>query len=244
MSKDLILDHTDAGTSNVVSIMRNAPLANFPGCRDLHAYWDALRGARIMPTRNEFDPRGVASTLSNTFIAEKIAPRVARIRVAGTVMNDVLGMDVRGMPLTSFFDPEARDVIAEATTEIFNNPSMVVLELTARVGITRKIIQGRMLLLPMSDEEGDVSRIAGCLDLPKGLNRKPRRFQVASLRSSNLTGDPVRALPNQVPEFTRPTEQPSYAFAEKPTVFRSQRTVSSTLQTPKPSGLRLVVCND
>ena len=46
----------------------------FPACRDLMAYWDALRAKRQMPARSEFDPRGIEQSLAYTFVAEKVAP--------------------------------------------------------------------------------------------------------------------------------------------------------------------------
>lgn len=249
MTTDNILILTGSGDvqapSNVVSLADSAQTAatgRFPACRDLHAYWDALRGSRIMPARSEFNPRGIEQTLAGTFIAEKVAPRVARIRVSGSIMNDILGMDVRGMPITSFFDPDSREALADAMQEVFANPAMVVLELTARVGMARKVVHARMLLLPMSDTEGQVSRIVGCLDLPKGLSRTPRRFEITSIRSSNLTGDPIRASLPQEQEFKAPAPAPSYAFAETPSEFRSSRRPEQTQE--KPKGLRLVVCND
>ncbi len=82
-----------------------------------------------MPARSEFDPRAIENSLASIFVAEKVAASVARIRVAGAILNDTLGMDVRGMPLTALFEPTARDSVAEATRDLFASPAMVVLEL-------------------------------------------------------------------------------------------------------------------
>ena len=57
-----------------------------------------------MPRRAEIDPRGIENALEYAFILERIAPGMARIRLAGIHLSDLMGMEVRGMPLTSFID--------------------------------------------------------------------------------------------------------------------------------------------
>lgn len=225
---------------------------SFSACRDLQAYWEALRGTRQMPARAEFDPRGIEQTLACTFVAEKVAPSVARIRVAGSVLNDALGMDVRGMPITAFFDPDSRDALSEATRDLFSSPAMVVIELEARRSFGRKPIRARMLLLPMSDAEGQITRLVGCLDIAGGLGKAPRRFEVTSLRRADLSGTAPNAVPARVPfqpmreeRSSEPeiTPIPSYAFAEAAIEFQSSRRSSKEIPSKKHS-LRLVVCND
>lgn len=218
----------------------------FSACRDLHTYWQTLRGTRQMPARSEFDPRGIETALACTFVAEKVAPSVARIRVAGSVLNEALGMDVRGMPITALFDPASRDSLAEATRDAFASPAMVVLELSARRGFNRKPLRARFLLLPMSDADGNVSRLVGCLDIEGGSAKKPCRFQIKAMRSTNISGDAPMVQPVEtpiMPTFKAENAAPSYAFAEDASVFQSRR--SKTDDTPlNRAALRLVVSND
>jgi hypothetical protein len=217
----------------------------FPACRDLQAYWEALRGSHIMPSRNEFDPRGIEQILACTFVAEKVAPSVARIRVSGSVMNDALGMDVRGMPITAFFDPMSRDMLSDATRDLFASPAMLIVDLFAPRRFGRKPIRARMLLLPMSDALGQITRLVGCLDIVDGLGKAPRRFQIKSISRTELSGEAPKASIALVPFASSEVEvtQPAYAFAETQTTFRSKRRAPQQAK-PKASGLRLVVCND
>ncbi len=238
--------------SNVISLDRRlhdtAP-NSFKACRDLNTYWDALRGVRMMPARSEFDPRGIEQTLACTFIAEKVAPSVARVRVAGSVMNDALGMDVRGMPITAFFDPMSRDSLSEATRDLFTSPAMVTIELSARRGFGRKPLRARMVLLPLSDEQGHVTRLVGCLDVLGGLDKAPRRFKITSIHRTEISGEePIPTGPH-VPFSPKVIEKPAreFAFCEAPVSFRSKRRAPSqeakTTEQAARSGLRLVVSN-
>ncbi|MGB7318548.1 MAG: PAS domain-containing protein [Planktotalea sp.] len=213
----------------------------FPACRDLLAYWEALRGSRQMPARAEFDPRGIEQTLACSFVGEKVAPSVVRIRVAGSVMSEALGMDVRGMPITAFFDPASRDVLAEATRDLLGSPAMVTIDLSARRRFSLSPIRARMLLLPMSDASGQVTRLVGCLDIEGGLDKTPRRFQITSLSRKEISGDAPTPSAPFVP--LAPKTEPSYAFAEAPHSFRSKRAAKST-SSIKNNSLRLVVNNE
>ena len=57
----------------------------------VEAYWTALRGARLVPSRSEVDPRGIEAALDRAFVAERIAPGVARLRLAGAHLADLNG---------------------------------------------------------------------------------------------------------------------------------------------------------
>ena len=222
----------------------------FQACADLYDYWQHLRGTRQMPARSEFDPRDITSALSATFVAEKVAPRVARIRVSGSVLNDTLGMDVRGMPITALFDPMARDTVAEAINDLFGGPSMVVLDLTSRRGFQRKASHARMLLLPMSDAAGNITRVVGCLDIEGELPKTPCRFKVSSLRQTEVTGEAPKAVQIETPfEPTMPTPETtrSFAFAENTVPFHQKRHDDVSRNVNELEGranLRLVVDND
>ena len=61
-----------------------------------------------MPLRSEIDPRGLKGALEYCFVLERIAPGLARLRVAGSHLGDLMGMEVRGMPITAFYDENGR----------------------------------------------------------------------------------------------------------------------------------------
>ena len=107
--------HTnDVSNSNVIPLMPRRSEILFPALREVEAYWSGLRDGRAMPARADVDPRGIQSALEYAFILERIAPGVARFRVAGMHLNDLMGMEVRGMPLTAMFVPEGRKEISAA----------------------------------------------------------------------------------------------------------------------------------
>ncbi|WP_261307777.1 PAS domain-containing protein [Ruegeria atlantica] len=96
--------------------------------RQAEAYWTALLTGDGVPMRSQIDPRGLENILEYTFVLERIAPGLTRFRLAG--------MEVRGMPLTSFFEPCARDQIKTVSEQVFAQPAIanLTLDSSGRLG--------------------------------------------------------------------------------------------------------------
>lgn len=148
----------------------------------LHGYWAGLCEGSEVPRRADIDPRRIGGLLSNAFIAERIAPGVTRLRVAGLHLNALMGMEVRGMPLSSFIAPSAREAFALALVDLFERPARVEIDLHARAGLGRPEMTGRLMLWPLRSDLGDVSRALGCLVTQGEIGRASRRFEMAAVR--------------------------------------------------------------
>lgn len=162
------------------------------GMRALHGYWRGLCRGSALPRRAEIDPRRIATVLPDTFILERIAPGLARFRVAGTRVSALMGMDVRGMPVSCLIAPAARAGFADALVRLFEEPAMLRLRLRSDGGLGRPALAGRMLLLPLCSDLGDVSRALGCLVAEGDVGHTPRRFAVEALTAAPV-GGPVAA---------------------------------------------------
>lgn len=180
--------------------------------RQAEAYWHALRDGAEVPLRTQIDPRGLENILEYTFVLERIAPGIARFRLAGNHLNDLAGMEVRGMPLTSFFTPAGRRQIGAVLEHVFDTPSVAELSLSGETRRGQPPVDARMILLPLRNDLGVVNRALGVLiaDAPSG--RPPQRFDVADLALrpvGNLqAARPVRTV------STQPDPQPAHGFAE------------------------------
>ena len=162
-------------------------------CRPLQqveAYWEAMRGGRTVPPRSEIDPRGIETALEFAFIAEQVAPTHARLRIGGTHLCDLMGMEVRGMPLSAMIVPVSRARLAPALEEVFATPARAELSLIAEKRLGKPALSGRLLLLPLADDFGDVNRALGCF-VPGGpIGRAPRRFEIVQADISALADRP------------------------------------------------------
>ena len=160
----------------------------FPEIQRVEAYWESLRRGRLVPLRSEVDPRGLTGVLENAFVLERIAPGLARFRVAGSQFTRIMGMEVRGMPISAAFTPDGRSKLSEALEAVFAEPACVSLDCTTETGIGRPPLAARLLLLPLRCDLGDVSRVLGALALDGEIGRTPRRLSVAGIEHRTLTG--------------------------------------------------------
>lgn len=195
-------NHRDKA-QNVVSMSQYQPESGYAAISQVEAYWEALRGTRLMPKRSEIDPRGIETALEYAFILERIAPGIARLRVAGSHLTDLMGMEVRGMPLTTFFLPDDRRSVSNLLEEVFQGPGVSSLRLEAAGAAGRPPLEARMLLMPLKSDLGDVSRALGCLISKGDIGEVPRRFALHSQNLRSLT-PPDASLPVDDPSLRPP----------------------------------------
>ncbi|UXX83589.1 PAS domain-containing protein [Roseovarius pelagicus] len=150
------------------------------------AYWQRCRVNGPVPRRSDIDPRGIEPLLSNAFIVERIAPGLARLRVAGAHLSDLLGMEVRGMPISAFFNPDQRDALAQHLVQVFDAPAIMHLSLRSDGAYGTSALTGSMVLLPLASDLGDISRALGCLITHGDVIRAPRRFDITHHRTSAI----------------------------------------------------------
>lgn len=153
---------------------------------DLRSYWQSLRRGRAVPVRSDIEPRGIRRALDYAFILERVAPGAARFRLAGRHLIDLMGMEVRGMPICSLFNPPSRGRLSDVLETVFKAPQIAELHLTSVAGYARPPMTGRMLLLPLRSDLGDVTRALGCMIAQGDVGVAPRRFDLADERISAI----------------------------------------------------------
>jgi hypothetical protein len=150
---------------------------------EVRAYWEGLREAGALPERDKIDPRGIAGALESAFLLERVAPGIARFRIAGMQVHDLMGMDVRGMPISALFEPAGRSRLSDALEGVFATPAVLELWLEAERGIGRPALEGRLIVLPLTGMKGETDLALGCLAMEGAFGRAPRRFAISGLIS-------------------------------------------------------------
>ena len=185
---------------------------SLPAFAEMRGYWEALRAPGCLPLRANLDPRGLKNCLHQALIAERVAPGLARVRLAGAVFTDVMGMEVRGMPLSALFDPMARAPLEGVLTRVFAGADAATLLLEAERGLGRPALMAQLMLLPMVGELGVVDLMLGCLVLRGNAGRTPRRFQILNVKYDAIGAAPLPAHePAPVPRL-----QPRERVADVP----------------------------
>ena len=83
------------------------PLKTDP-CTRLLAYWDALRGDRLLPLRSEIDPAALVAILPYVSIVEVRDPDTMVYRLCGTALRDIMGIEATGLNMLDLAPPEGR----------------------------------------------------------------------------------------------------------------------------------------
>lgn len=159
--------------------LRERARPEFAAIRAVLNYWEQRRGSRIAPARSEIEPAPLAEALRFMFIAEMVAPGVARLRFAGQHLHDLLGMEPRGMPLSCLLAAPSRDELAGALARV-QKGARVQLPLRAARGLGKPGMDGLMALLPLTDSSGRINRVLGVLETYGQIGRTPRRFDLAA----------------------------------------------------------------
>ncbi len=209
----------DELNEQVIQLTRFRGTGVRPVISKIEAYWDSVRGRRLVPARADVDPKGLQGNLSNVFILERIASGLARFRISGSHLTDLMGLEVRGMPLSAVFTPDARENLSRALEAVFDEPAVVRLELSSPSGFGQKEMIGEMILLPLRSDLGEVSRVLGAVSMAGDIGRSPRRLTITDQSHRSLTGyagdvgAPLRGFSEL---DNRPPSQPSKSTTNVP----------------------------
>lgn len=203
------------------------PGADCPILHSLELYWQSLRHAQHIPARNDVAPHMIDAALPHAFILQRVAPGVARMRVAGQRIHDLLCMDARGMPVSVLFAPDSRESLRDLVETAFTQPAIVAASLLSASQMFRPALPATILMLPMRDERGEISRVLGALVCDPATGNRPRRFDLA----------PDRMVRIQSLAITLASSQPAPAPLPDPALTQTQRP-----DAERPA-LRLVVDN-
>jgi hypothetical protein len=208
----LSLDPIRRKAADPKSKLMQSPVQPNPILQMMRAYWEGLREDGALPQRAALDPRGIEGALSQSFLIERIASGLARFRIAGMDLTDLMGMDVRGMPLSSCFEPTARQDLATALEQVFASPAILTLDLEAPRSLGRPVLQSKMLVLPLQNARGEVVQALGCLVTEGAIGRSPRRFTILRHNLSAVEHVIATSAPPAQPA-------PAVGFAEPTTPF-------------------------
>lgn len=145
------------------------------------AHWDSLRDGAVPPLRSQIRAAALGAHLDRVFLLQRIAPGHGRLRLSGGALNDILGMDLRGMPVSALFTGADRRDLAEALEDCWQRPSIVTITFQCNGS------RGHLTLWPMRSDLGDTSRALGCLSLDAATPAPLLRLHITRISHEPLT---------------------------------------------------------
>lgn len=173
--------------------------------RQLHLYWNVLRGSRSAPERSEIEPSDIRSILGDTFILEvSNALRTISFRLAGTRLCAAHGRELKGLGYLALWSEEDNFEIARAVNRVYAHNTPMLLSYVAHTGSGR-FVEYESVLLPLAsalDGNQRVLGIASPLKSPFWLGAEPvtaltlRTCRPAQPISDENQDAPAMASPN------------------------------------------------
>lgn len=198
----------------ITPLFLNGPIMKDCIADKVLSHWENLRDGRLVPKRSEIDPRELRNALNYTFILEADAPDNIRFRLAGSKLCDCMGMEMRGMPAYSMIQLGGRNSFNEAIQTCLSHPQMLSFRMQPGAS---------MILLPMADEDDNISRILGCVTVDANHPDFPTRFDVLSMSRTRIIAaksmipEPVNGLAEDQQSFQAQTKR---AASRKPPFLR------------------------
>ncbi len=128
---------------------------------ELFAYWNALRGARGAPERNDIEPGAIRGVLADTFILEFSAMTSFPFRVVGSRTNGLFGRELRGEPFLPLWDRnDAHDVARVLESAADGAQPFLIGARGAPDGAPKLDLE--VLVLPLRHHGATHARVLGC----------------------------------------------------------------------------------
>jgi hypothetical protein len=130
--------------------------------RELFAYWNDRRGARLAPDRSDIDPAGIRGVLADTFILAFDAPEGHPFRIAGTRVAAVFGRALKGESFVGLWSPDSRPLVVDLLNVVAHESIGAIAG--ARVdGGGSAALEFELLTLPLLHRGRTDARILGAL---------------------------------------------------------------------------------
>ena len=130
-------------------------------CLELYGYWDALRGARSTPERNDIEPGAIRGVLADTFILEFTRNGEFPFRVVGSRTAALFGRELRGEPFLSLWRRDDAHEIARVIESAADGAQPFLIGAKgAPDGVAPVDVE--VLLLPLRHHGGTHARTLGC----------------------------------------------------------------------------------
>ena len=157
----------------------------------VESYWEALRGSCLVPKMSEIDPRAIGHALEYIFVLERIVIGMARFRIAGSHLCNIIGMEICGMPLSSLITQSGRETLGSVLETVFQCPAACDLEMVAEVGRQKPAMEAQMVVMPLRSDLGDVSRVLGFCVVKYQFGTQPRRFEIVTIKLRCVNPDKI-----------------------------------------------------
>jgi hypothetical protein len=127
---------------------------------ELLAFWEARRGAKVVPSRADFDVLDLKPWLGNLHLLDvEEGGREYRYRVYGSVLAEYFGHDLTGKT-TAEVRPEAREIVRSEYRAACREQRPVFVHRQRDISGSERLVE--RLVLPLSSDGAGVDKLVVC----------------------------------------------------------------------------------
>ncbi|MGZ3410282.1 MAG: PAS domain-containing protein [Xanthobacteraceae bacterium] len=130
--------------------------------QELFSYWNAQRGLRRAPARNDINPGALRSVLGDTFMLTREAGVEPTFRLAGTRICDMFGRELKGTTFLTLWDARSHRELQEILEHLSEETAGVVAGVIGQAD-DEAPLPLEMLLLPLYGAGATEARSIGTL---------------------------------------------------------------------------------
>nr|WP_244559954.1 PAS domain-containing protein [Ensifer aridi] len=129
---------------------------------ELFQYWNAIRGNRDLPRRDEIQPADIRFLLPDLFILQRQADGAIRFRLAGTNVCALFGQELRERSFSALWVAEEAGEADRIADDVMTQRAPALL---SALGTTEsgERLELELLLTPLASPDGKGDRLLGAL---------------------------------------------------------------------------------
>ncbi|MQW87294.1 PAS domain-containing protein [Sinorhizobium saheli] len=148
---------------------------------ELFQYWNATRGDRDLPRRDEIQPADIRTLLPELFILQRQADGTIRFRLAGTHVCALFGQELRDQLFSALWVAGEAGLAARIADHVMARRTPMLLSALGTTGDGDRL-DIELLLAPLASPDGKGDRVLGALSplsRPPWLHMTPLAHLVA-----------------------------------------------------------------
>ncbi len=162
---------------NVISFQFVHLRKEFPILHELAVYWTNLNRGDL-PRRSDIDPRQLERVLPYLFILDRTGTNDATIRLGSTQLETLTGAPAKGLQFSDLIDPSSRDLIADGFEKLWIKNTPQSFDITSSFTDERDTISGKVIVFPLRDVFGRVTKAVGALQVMGRIKYPPYTFDI------------------------------------------------------------------
>ncbi len=172
-----------------------------PSTRELFDYWNARRGRRLAPERDDIEPSHIRRVLADTFIFAFDEGQGHPFRLAGTRVCALFGRELKGEAFTRLWAAESRPLVRDLVTVVAQELIGVIAGVSA-VSADGGALDLELLALPLMHRGRTDVRVLGAMtptDAPNWMGSNALHDLVLGTIRYVGSAMPLRAPPGLEP---------------------------------------------